>query len=46
MAIKSNYRREILSRAHNEVRAALKDCEVLLERTRKMLERSGQDNRP
>jgi hypothetical protein len=46
MAIKSNSRPEILSRAQNEVRAALKDCELLLERTRKMLERSGQDNRP
>jgi hypothetical protein len=36
----------MLACAHREVRAALKDCEQLLERTQRMLERSGQNNDP
>jgi hypothetical protein len=38
--------RDLLRRANKEIRAAIVDCEQLLERSRKMLERSGQDNKP
>lgn len=44
MAARRNYYRELLLRAHKDVRAALKDCDELLDRTRRMLEPSRHDD--
>ena len=46
MATNPTDQRPFLFRANKEVRAALKDCRELLERSHKVLAGTRQDNKP